>query len=53
MDPIMSNNTWELVDLPPSFKAIGCKWVFMEKLNIDCSIQAFKTRLVPGFGLFW
>ena len=27
-DSIMSNNTWELVDLPKGSKAIGCKWIF-------------------------
>ena len=25
MDSIMSNHTWELVDLPPVSKPIGCK----------------------------
>ena len=25
MDSIMSNHTWEIVDLPPGSKPIGCK----------------------------
>ena len=25
---IKYNHTWELVDLPPSKKIIGCKWIF-------------------------
>ena len=25
---IMSNHTWELVDLPPGAKTIGCRWIF-------------------------
>ena len=28
MDSIMSNQTWELADLPLGSKPIGCKWVF-------------------------
>jgi hypothetical protein len=28
MDSILSNNTWVLVDLPPGYKPIGCKYVF-------------------------
>ena len=33
MDSIMFNHTWELVDLPPGSKAIGCKWVFRKKIS--------------------
>ncbi|GKF10159.1 hypothetical protein Tco_0048085, partial [Tanacetum coccineum] len=25
MDSLVSNNTWELLDLPPGSKAIGCR----------------------------
>jgi Fe2+ transport system protein FeoA len=46
MDSIMSNNTWELVDLPPGSKPIGCKWVFRRKYNTDGSLNTFKARLV-------
>jgi len=28
MDSILSNNTWVLVDLPPGYKPIECKYVF-------------------------
>ncbi|CAA0832210.1 Leucine-rich repeat receptor protein kinase EMS1 [Striga hermonthica] len=50
MDSIVSNQTWELVDLPAGSKPIGCKWVFREKYNTDGSIQTFKARLVAkGF----
>ena len=46
----MSNGTWVLVDLPPSCKPIGCKWVFRRKYNTDGSLQTFKARLVTkGF----
>ena len=50
MDYIISNNTWKLVDLPPGFKIIGCKWVLRGKLKPDGSIEKFKARLVAkGF----
>ncbi|RVW22265.1 Retrovirus-related Pol polyprotein from transposon TNT 1-94 [Vitis vinifera] len=50
MDSIMSNQTWELVDLPPGSKPIGCKWVFRRKYHTDGIIQTFKARLVAkGF----
>ena len=28
MQSIMGNNTWVLVDLPPTCRPIGCKWIF-------------------------
>ncbi|KAL0298494.1 UNVERIFIED_CONTAM: hypothetical protein Sradi_6509200 [Sesamum radiatum] len=49
MDSIVSNRTWELVDLPPGC-TIGCKWIFKKKLRPDGSIDKFKARLVAkGF----
>ena len=46
----MYNHTWELVDLPPSAKTIGCKWIFKRKLKQDGSIEKYKTHLVAkGF----
>ena len=35
-----------LVDLPPTCKAIGLKWVFKIKKNSDGSISKFKMRFV-------
>ena len=46
MDYIMFNHTWELVDLPPSSKAIGCKWVFRKKYHTNGTLNTFKARLV-------
>ncbi|KAB2622521.1 hypothetical protein D8674_024703 [Pyrus ussuriensis x Pyrus communis] len=46
MESIMENNTWELVDLPPSSKPIGHKWIFKKKLKADGTIDKFKARLV-------
>ena len=33
MDSIISNHTWELVNLPPASKLIGCKWIFKKSLT--------------------
>ena len=46
IDSIMFNHTWELVDLPPGSKAIGCKWVFRKKYHTDGTLNTFKARLV-------
>ena len=50
IDSLISNNTWKLVDIPPSCKTIGCKWVLRKKLKPDGTIDKFKARLVAkGF----
>lgn len=50
LESIMSNYTWELVDLPKGFKPISKKGVFIKKLRPDGSIQKYKARLaVKGF----
>ncbi|KAL8149671.1 hypothetical protein AgCh_006619 [Apium graveolens] len=50
IDFIISNGTWELVNLPPGCSIIGCKWIFKRKLNPDGSIDKYKARLVAkGF----
>ena len=46
LESIMSIHTWELVELPPKVKPIGCKWVFKRKLKPDGTIDKFKARLV-------
>ncbi|KAL8108660.1 hypothetical protein AgCh_024935 [Apium graveolens] len=52
IDSIVSNGTWELVDLPPECSTIGCKWIFKRKLNPDGSIDKYKARLVAkGFSI--
>ena len=45
MDSILANNTWVLVDLPPSSNTIDCKWVVRRKYRTDRSIQTFKARV--------
>nr|KYP50090.1 Retrovirus-related Pol polyprotein from transposon TNT 1-94 [Cajanus cajan] len=47
---LMLNHTWDLVSLPSDRKAVGCKWVFRVKENVDGSIDKLKARLVAkGF----
>lgn len=45
-DALMKNYTWDLVPLPPDRKAIGCKWIFRVKENVDGSVNKFKAQLV-------
>ena len=40
------NGTWDLVPLPTAKKAIGCRWVFAVKFNLDGSVARLKARLV-------
>lgn len=46
MNALDDNGTWNLVDLPSGKWAIGCKWVFTVKINLDGSIARLKARLV-------
>ncbi|XP_074570564.1 uncharacterized protein LOC141827228 [Curcuma longa] len=43
---ILQNHTWELVDLPPGSKPLGCKWIFKRKKKSDGTIDRYKARLV-------
>lgn len=41
-----ANGTWDIVDLPPNKKAIGCHWSLKTKLKCDGSVERKKARLV-------
>lgn len=43
---IMSNHSWELIDLPLGIKIIGYKWIFKKKMKADRAIDKYKVRLV-------
>lgn len=46
----MEHDTWELVELPPDRKAIGCKWLYKTKEDEKGNIVRHKARLVAqGF----
>jgi hypothetical protein len=46
MDSIEENGTWSLVELPPSCKPIGVKWVFKVKRDEHRAVSKHKARLV-------
>ncbi|KAF3636406.1 putative tyrosyl-DNA phosphodiesterase 2-like [Capsicum annuum] len=46
IDSILSNHTWELVDLPPRNKPLGSNWIFKRKMKADGTIDKYKVRLV-------
>ncbi|KAF3663261.1 putative glucan endo-1,3-beta-glucosidase A-like [Capsicum annuum] len=50
IESILSNHTWDLVDLPPENKPLDSKWIFKRKMKTDSTIDKFKARLVvKGF----
>lgn len=50
LNAIEDNDTWELVNLPYGRKAIGSKWIYKVKKNIDGTVERRKARLVAqGF----
>ncbi|RDY13570.1 hypothetical protein CR513_01484, partial [Mucuna pruriens] len=40
------SGTWELVSLPTSKKAVGCRWVFTIKVAPNDTVDCLKSRLV-------
>lgn len=50
LNALESNNTWEITDLPPNKRVVGCKWIFKVKYKADGSLDRYKARLVAkGF----
>ena len=49
-DALQENRTWDLTSLLAGRKALGSKWVYTVKTNLDGSVERFKARLViKGF----
>ena len=46
MDVLYSNDTWELVALPPGKSHVGCRWVYTVKVGPDGQIDRLKACLV-------
>ena len=46
MQALDDNDTWDLVPLPTIKKAIGCRWVFVVKFNLDGFVARLKARFV-------
>ncbi|GJS81971.1 ribonuclease H-like domain-containing protein [Tanacetum coccineum] len=43
---MMDNMVWVLVDLPPSCKTVGSKWIFKKKTDMDGIVHTYKARHV-------
>ena len=43
---ILQNYTWEMVNLPPSSKPLGYKWIFKKKMISNGLIDKYKARLI-------
>ncbi|KAJ9541609.1 hypothetical protein OSB04_028115 [Centaurea solstitialis] len=46
MQSMYDNQVWELTNLPQHCRAVGRKWVFKNKTNMDGNVHTFKARLV-------
>ncbi|KAJ9541861.1 hypothetical protein OSB04_028367 [Centaurea solstitialis] len=50
MQSMYDNQIWELTDFPQHSSAVGRKWVFKKKTDMDGNVHTFKARLVAkGF----
>ena len=45
------NATWDITQLPPGKRAIGCKWLFKTKYKFDGTVESKKARLVIQLSL--
>ncbi|KAJ9547497.1 hypothetical protein OSB04_020040 [Centaurea solstitialis] len=46
MQSMYDNQVWELTDLPQHCRAVGRKWVFKKKTDMDGNVHTFKATLV-------
>uniref|UniRef100_A0A2N9J418 Integrase catalytic domain-containing protein n=1 Tax=Fagus sylvatica TaxID=28930 RepID=A0A2N9J418_FAGSY len=45
LDALYKTHTWDMITLPPSKFAVGCKWVYKIKTRADGSVEHYKARL--------
>lgn len=46
IDALELNDMWYVTVLPPGKKALGSRWVYTIKHNLDGTIEHYKARLV-------
>jgi transposase InsO family protein len=46
LDALEKASTWNIQDLPPGKKTIGCRWVYKIKTKSDGTLERYKARLV-------
>ena len=46
MQALSKNETWDLIPHSPHKKAIGCRWIYKVKYNVDGSVNRYKARLI-------
>ena len=46
MGALERNETWEIVERPKDKKAVGCRWVYTVKYQVDGTLDRYKARLV-------
>nr|GEV21650.1 retrotransposon protein, putative, Ty1-copia subclass [Tanacetum cinerariifolium] len=46
MQSMKDNKVWVLVELPPNGEAVGSKWLFKKKTDMDENVHTYKARLV-------
>ena len=45
MDALDKNEAWDIFEFPTGTKAIGSKWVFKKKLNVEEKVEKYKSWL--------
>nr|GEV93314.1 retrotransposon protein, putative, Ty1-copia subclass [Tanacetum cinerariifolium] len=46
MQSMKDNKVWVLVEFPPNGKAVGSKWLFKKKTDMDGVVHTYKARLM-------
>lgn len=50
LDFLHKSHTWDIVDLPPTQSAVGCRWVYKIKTEANGIVEQYKACLVAkGF----